>query len=153
MRFPGGFEPTDAFVHIPAEGADDTDVIVVPHVSVGHNIEARFFLLANYSRNSVLISLLVLNLFESDTYVASEQLMFVPVWPWKRPHHGSWQNGIGDFDWHGGMLSSAKSKAKERIWHSSRSWTASSLTSLNGQKPRKATSWPSGFPVTRTRSK
>src|SRR6185436_20531052 len=43
----GVLEAADALIHVPAEAADDADVVVVPHVAVGDDVEARFLLIAD----------------------------------------------------------------------------------------------------------
>src|SRR5947208_16853383 len=61
MRLSGRLKAADALIHVPAEGADNSDVIVVPHVPVGHDVEAGRLLVAHYGRNSVVVRLLVRN--------------------------------------------------------------------------------------------
>ena len=59
-------EAADALVQIPAERADHADVVVVPHVAVGHDVEARFFLVADHRGDGVVVRLFVLDFLECD---------------------------------------------------------------------------------------
>src|SRR5262249_60190287 len=44
VGFARRIKPADALIHVPAERADNADVVVVPHVAVGHDVETRFLL-------------------------------------------------------------------------------------------------------------
>ena len=70
MRLSGRLETWDALVHVPTERADRPDVVVVPHVAVGHDVEAGFLLIANDGRDGVVVGLLVLHFLERDADVA-----------------------------------------------------------------------------------
>ena len=82
MRVLRLLEAPNALVHVPAEGADDSDVVVVGHLSVGDDIETGFFLVADDDLRCVVISLFVRDLLECDTNVAPKQLMTIPVGSW-----------------------------------------------------------------------
>src|SRR4029077_5872628 len=45
MGLARGIEARDAFVHVPAEGADHADVVVVRHLAVGHDVELSLLLI------------------------------------------------------------------------------------------------------------
>src|SRR5215467_11474375 len=72
MRFTGRFKPADPLVHVPAEGSDDADVVVVPHVAVGYDVQTRFLLIADHRCNGIVVSLFVLDFLERDTNVAAK---------------------------------------------------------------------------------
>ena len=95
-----GLEAADALVHVPAERADDADVVVVPHVAVGDDVEAGLFLIPDDGRHGVVIRLFVLNFLEGDANVAAEQLMLEPVRPRIRTDHGGRKNSIDDLRCH-----------------------------------------------------
>src|SRR5688572_13791212 len=59
MLFTGVFESPDSLVHVPAERADDADIIVVPHVPIGDDIETGKFLLADNGSHRVVILLFI----------------------------------------------------------------------------------------------
>ena len=96
MRLAGRLEPWDALVHVPAERADRADVVVVPHVAVGHDVEAGFFLIANHGRDGVVVRLLVLDFLERHAHVAPEQLLREPVRPRIRPDHRGGQKRVNN---------------------------------------------------------
>src|SRR5262245_44156465 len=88
MLFLCGLEAVDPLVEIPAERTDHTDVVVVPHVAVGDDVEAGGFLITNDGGDRVVIRLFVLNFLERNSNIAAEQLMLIPVRPWIRSDHG-----------------------------------------------------------------
>ena len=51
--------------------ADRPDVVVVPHVAVGDDVEAGFLLVANHGRDRVVVRLFVLHFLERHAYVAA----------------------------------------------------------------------------------
>ena len=101
MLLTGRVEAADALVHVPAERADDADVVVVPHVAVGHDVETGFFLVANHGGDRVVVRLLVLHFLESDADIADEQLVLEPVRPRIRADHRGRKQGLDDFCGHG----------------------------------------------------
>src|SRR4029079_17116938 len=60
----GVLEAVDPLVHVPAETADDADVVVVPHVAVGDDVEARFLLIADDRGHGVVVRLFVLHFLD-----------------------------------------------------------------------------------------
>src|SRR3979490_2413029 len=70
-----GPRAADALSHVPAERPDDADVVVVPHVAVGDDVEAGFFLIANHRGDGVVIGLFVLHFLERDADVPAKQLV------------------------------------------------------------------------------
>ena len=100
MRIARSFEAADAFIHVPAERTDDADIIVVPHVAIGHDIEAGFFLIAHHCGNSIVVSLFMRDLFKRDANVAAEQLLFVPGRPRIGPDHRGRKYGVDDLFCH-----------------------------------------------------
>ena len=87
MRLSRRLEAADALVHVPAERTDHANVVVVPHVAVGHDVESGFFLIANDGGDCVVVGLFVLDFLECHANVAAEQLMLEPLGPWIRPNH------------------------------------------------------------------
>ena len=104
MRLPRLLEAADPFVHVPAERADDADVVVVPHVAVGDDVEAGFFLIADHRRDGVVVGLFVLDFLERDADVAAEQLVLEPLRSRIRSDHGRRKNGVDDLFGHFGVL-------------------------------------------------
>ena len=91
------FEAADAFVHVPAERADDADVVVVPHVAVGDDVEAHVLLFTDHGGHGVVVRLFVLHFLERDPDVPTEQLVLEPVRPRVRPDHGRREELVYDF--------------------------------------------------------
>ena len=104
VRVARRLEARDALVEIPAERPNDSDVIVVPHVAVGHDVESRVFLVADHRRDGVIVCLFVLNLLECDAYVAPAQLVLEPVGPGIRADHGRREDGVDDLLRHCSLL-------------------------------------------------
>ena len=100
MRLARVLEAADAFVHVPAERADDADVVVVPHVAVGDDVETGFFLIANDRGDGVVIRLFVLHFLERDADVAAEQLVLEPLRTRIRSDHRRGKNRIDNLLWH-----------------------------------------------------
>ena len=100
MRLAGRLEAWDALVHVPAERADRPDVVVVPHVAVGHDVEAGFLLIANHGRDGVVVGLFVLHLLERDTDIPPEQLVGEPVRTRIRPDHRGGQKRVDNLHNH-----------------------------------------------------
>ena len=100
VRLARVLEAGDALVHVPAERADDADVVVVPHVAVGDDVEARFFLVADHRRHGVGVRLFVLDFLERDANVAAQQLLLEPVRPRIRPDHGGREKRVDDLRCH-----------------------------------------------------
>src|SRR4029079_18210107 len=96
MLFAGGVEAADALVHVPAEGADHPDVVVVRHLAVGDHVEAGLFLVVDHDLGGVVVGLLVADLLERDSRVAAEQLLRVPVGARVRADHRGRENGVDD---------------------------------------------------------
>ena len=71
VRFASRFKSSDALIHVPAERTDHADVIVVPHVSVGHDVQPGLFLIADRGADRIVVRLFVLHFFEGDLNVAS----------------------------------------------------------------------------------
>src|SRR6185436_5606268 len=90
----------DPLVEIPAERTDGADVVVVPHVAVGDDVESGIFLFANHGRDGVVVGLFVLDFLERDADIAAEQLMLVPVWPWVGSDHRGRQKLVYDLRCH-----------------------------------------------------
>ena len=95
-----GSKPWDALVHVPAERADRPDVVVVPHVAVGDDVEAGFLLIANHRRDGVVVGLFVLHFLERHTDIPAEQLMREPVRTRVRPDHRGGQKRLDDLRCH-----------------------------------------------------
>ena len=74
-------EPADPLVHVPAEGADPADVVVVVHLAVCDDVEAGFLLVADHGVRGVVERLLVLDLLERDPHVAAAELLPEPLRP------------------------------------------------------------------------
>src|SRR5271168_3139408 len=100
MRIPRVLEAWNALVHVPAERPDHPNVVVVPHVAVGHDVETRFFLITDHRRDRVVVRFFVLHFLERDSNVAAEQLMLEPMWPGIGPDHGRRENGVDDLRCH-----------------------------------------------------
>ena len=100
MRFARVLEAADPLVHVPAERADDADVVVVPHVAVGHDVEARFFLIADHRRDGIVVRFFVLDFLERDANVAAEQLVLEPMRPGIRPDHRGREKSVDDLRCH-----------------------------------------------------
>ena len=100
MRLARGVEAGDALVHVPAEGADHTDVVVVRHLAVGDDVEAGLFLVVDDGLGRVVVGLLVADLLERNPDVATEQLLGEPVRPRVRPDHRGRENRVDDLLWH-----------------------------------------------------
>ena len=49
----------------------DANVVVVPHVAVGDDVETRFLLVSDHGRDRVGVGLFVLHFLESDPYIAA----------------------------------------------------------------------------------
>ena len=81
MRVLCSLKAVNSLVHVPAERADDADVIVVPHLAVGDDVEAGFLLIVNHRRGGVLVGLFVADLFEGNPNVAAQQLLAIPARP------------------------------------------------------------------------
>ena len=92
----GGLEAADPLVHVPAERPNDADVVVVPHVAVGHDIEPRVFLIADDRGDGVVVRLFVLHFLEGDADVTAEQLMPEPVGPRVGTDHRGGEQGVDD---------------------------------------------------------
>ena len=92
-------EAADALVHVPAERADHTDVVVVPHVAVGHDVEAGLDLVANDGRYGVVVGLFVRDLLERHANVTTQQLMLEPTWAGIGPDHGRREDLFYDLLW------------------------------------------------------
>ena len=103
MLFASRFEAWDALVHVPTERPDRTDVVVVPHVAVGDDVETGFLLVSNHCRDRVGVRLFVLHFLESHTYIAAAQLVGEPMRSRIRPDHSGGQNGL-DNSCHGRPL-------------------------------------------------
>jgi hypothetical protein len=88
VRIARRLEAGDALVEVPAERADDADVVVVPHVAVGHDVEAGLDLIADDGSDGVLVGLFVRDLLERDANVTTQQLLFEPTRAGIRPDHG-----------------------------------------------------------------
>src|SRR5581483_7765520 len=91
-----GLEAADPLVHVPAEGADPADVVVVVHLAVGDDVEPSLFLVADDGVRRVVEGLLVLDLLEGDPDVAAAELVPEPARPRVRAHHRGRQNGVDD---------------------------------------------------------
>ena len=75
MRLLGRLKAVDALVHVPAERADDADVIVEPHLAVGDDVETGVLLVVDHGLRGVLVRLFVPDLFEGNPDIAAQQLM------------------------------------------------------------------------------
>jgi hypothetical protein len=75
-------------------------VVVVPHVAVGHDVEARFFLVADHRGHGVGVCLFVLDFLECDPNVAAQELVLEPVRPRVRPDHRGRKNFVDDLRCH-----------------------------------------------------
>src|SRR5438034_7968712 len=100
MRFSRVLEPADALVHVPAERADHADVVVVPHVAVGDDVQPGFFLIADHRRHRIVVSLFMLDFLKRDANIAAKQLVAVPLWSWKGTDHCGRQKCVDNFSWH-----------------------------------------------------
>ena len=87
VLFLRSLEAVDPLVEIPTERPDHADVVVVPHVAVGDDIQSRLFLVADDRRHGVGVHLFVLHFLECHANVAAEQLLLEPLRPWIRADH------------------------------------------------------------------
>ena len=97
-------EAGDPLVHVPAERADDADVVVVAHLAVRDDVEPGVLLVADHGLGRVVVRLGVVDVLEGDAYVPTEQLVVVPVRPRVRPDHRRRENGVDDLPWHSCLL-------------------------------------------------
>ena len=104
MRIARRLEAGDALVGIPAERADDADVVVVPHVAVGHDVEAGLDLIGDDRFDGVLVGLFVRDLLERDANVTTQQLMLEPTRSGIGPDHGRREDLFYDLLWHSVVL-------------------------------------------------
>ena len=100
MLLAGGLEAGDPLVPVPAEGADHPDVVVVGHLPVGDDVEARFLLILDDGVRRVVVGLLVPDLLEGDPDIAAQQLLRVPLRPGIGPDHRGREDGVDDLPGH-----------------------------------------------------
>jgi len=93
-------EAADTLVHVPAERTDDADVVVVPHVAVGHDVEPHGFLLGDDRGDGVGIGFFVGHFLERDADVPAKQLMLEPARPRIRTDHRGREQLVNDFSSH-----------------------------------------------------
>jgi len=96
VRLLGRLEAADPLVHVPAERADHADVVVVAHLPVGDDVEARLLLVGDRDRGRVLVGLGVVDVLEGDAHVAAVELLVVPVRARVGAHHRGRQDGVDD---------------------------------------------------------
>ena len=89
-------EARDPLVHVPAEGADHADVVVVGHLAVGDDVEPGLLLVADHRRGGVGVGLLVPHVLEGDADVAPVQLIAEPMRPRVGADHGGRQDRVDD---------------------------------------------------------
>jgi len=90
----------DALVHVPAERADHPDVVVVIHLAVGDEVEARLLLVVDHDLGRVLIRLLMVDVLERHAHITSKQLIVEPMRSGIGPHHRRRQDVIGNLPRH-----------------------------------------------------
>ena len=72
MRVARRVEAGNALIEIPAERADNADIVVVPHVAVGHEVEAGLFLVTDDRSDGVRIGFLVGDFLEGDPHIPAQ---------------------------------------------------------------------------------
>src|SRR5688500_18748747 len=131
------FEPVDPLVQIPAERPDDANVVVVPHVAVGHDVESGFFLIADDGGDGVVIHLFVLDFLECHANVAAEQLLLEPLRTWIRPDHRGREKFVNNLRCHvvlyllGVSMLAGCSREAANAWLSPASWPVPSRRLLH----------------------
>ena len=68
----------DALEPVPEEGPDPARVVVEPHLPVGADVEAAFYLVRDDAVHRIAKGLLVVKVLESFPDVAAEQLLAKP---------------------------------------------------------------------------
>jgi hypothetical protein len=79
MLFLGRLEAADPLVHVPAEGADRTDVVVEVHLAIGDDVQAGLLLIVDRGMGGIGVRFGVVGVLEGHPDISAQQLVVEPV--------------------------------------------------------------------------